>query len=64
MGIAVVGETPSLPKEFTGETHKVLECTQAYLPGNKHQKGPIYLWVAGNVSERELSAKQVASFPL
>ena len=37
------GETPILTGECDGETHRVLECTQNYLPGNQHQKGPICL---------------------
>ena len=58
MGVVVaVGETPSLTGEFVGETHMVLECTQTHPPGNEHQKGPICLWVAGDVTEscQELS---------
>ena len=50
--VALVGEIPSLTREFVGETHRVPECTQTYPPGNQHQKGPIYLWVVGEVTER------------
>ena len=64
VGVAVVGETPSLTGEFVGETHEVLECTQTHPPRNKHQKGPICLWVAGEVTESQLRAEQVALFPL
>ena len=46
-GIVAAGETPSLTGEFIGETHGVLECTQAHPLGNQHQKGPIYLWEGG-----------------
>ena len=64
VGIAVVGETPSLTGEFVGETHGVLECTQAHPHRNQHQKGPICLWVAGKVTESWQRAEQVALFPL
>ena len=51
MGVEVAsGETPSLTGEFVGETHRVLECTQAHPPGNQHQKGPLCLWVAEGVT--------------
>ena len=60
MGVAAVGETPSLTGDFTGETHKVLECTQTHPPGNQHQKGPICLWVAEEVTESWLRAEQLA----
>ena len=38
-------------QQFIGETHRILECTQAHPPGNQHQKGPICLWVAGEMTE-------------
>ena len=38
MGVALVGETPSLTGEFVGETHRVLECTQTHPPRNQHLK--------------------------
>ena len=60
----MVGETPSLTGEFVGEAHRALEHTQTHPPRNKHQKGPIHLWVAGEVTESEPKAKQVALFPL
>ena len=64
MGVEVaVGETPSLTKEFIGETHRVLECTQTHLPRNQHQKGPICLWVAGEVTESRMRAKKEEWFP-
>ena len=47
VGIVAAGETPSLTREFIGETHRVLECTQTHTPGNQHQKGPICLCVVG-----------------
>ena len=64
MGVVVVGETPSLTKEFIGEIHRVLECTQNHPPENQHQKGPNSLWVIGEVTESWLRAEQVALFPL
>ena len=40
MGVEVAGrETPSLMKESNGEAHRILEYTQAHLPGNQHWKG-------------------------
>ena len=64
VGVEVGGETPSLTGEFLGETHRVLEYTQAHPPGNQHQKGSIYLWAAGEVTENLLRDEQAASFPL
>ena len=61
---AAVGETPSLTGECIGETHRVLEHTQAHPPVNQHQKGPICLWVAGEVTESWLRAEQAALVPL
>ena len=61
---AAAGETPSLTGEFVGETHRVLERTQAHTPGNQYQKGPICLWVAGEVTESRARAEQAALFPL
>ena len=57
-------EIPSLTGEFVGETHRVLECTQTHQPRNQHQKDPICLWVAEEVTESQLRAKQVSLFPL
>ena len=65
MGVeAAVGETPSLTGEFAGKTLRVLEHTQTHPPGNQHQKGPICLWVAEEVTESWLKAQQAALFPL
>ena len=64
MGVEVVGETPSLTREFIGETHRVLEHTQAHPPKNQHQRGPICLWVVGEVTENRQRAEQAALFPL
>ena len=65
VGIEVVaGETPSLTGQFLGETHRVLDCTQAHPPWNQHQKGPICLRVAGEVTDSQLRAEQAALFPL
>ena len=60
----MAGETSILTGEFVGETHRVLECTQAHLPRNQHQKGPICLWVAEEVNESRPRAEQTALFPL
>ena len=59
MGVgAAAGETPSLTGEFIGETHKDLEGTQPHPPGNRHQKGPIYFWVLGEVTEIQQTVEQ------
>ena len=58
------GETPSLTGEFVGETHSVLEHTQTHPPGNQHQKGPIWLWVAEEVTENRQREEQAALLPL
>ena len=63
MEVGVVGETPSLIGEFMRETHRVLEHTQAHEPRNQHQKGPICLWVAGEVTKSQPPALQAALFP-
>ena len=59
MGIVAVGETLRLTREFIGDTCRVLEHTQTHLPRNQHQKGPICLWVVGEVSESWPRAEQV-----
>ena len=64
VGIAAARETPSLIGEFVGETHGVLECIQNHPPWNQHQKGPICLWVAEEVTESQQRAEQVALFLL
>ena len=64
MGIVVVGGTPSLTGEFIGETHRLLEHTQTHPSGNQYQKGPICLWVVGEVTEIWLRVEQVPLFPL
>ena len=64
MGIAVAKETPSLIGESIEETYRVLECTEAHTLRNQHQKGPICLWVAGEVTESRVRAEQEALFPL
>ena len=64
MGVAVVGETPSLIREFIGETHGVLDYTQTYPPGSQHQKGPICLWVVGEVTESWQGVEEAALFRL
>ena len=62
--VAAVGETPSLTREFIGETHRVLEHTQPHPPRNQHEKGPIFLWVVGEVTESWPRAKKAALFLL
>ena len=66
MGVEAAGETPSLTGEFSGETHRVLECKKKtpHLPRNQHQKGPICLWVAGEVTEIQQRAEQAPLLPL
>ena len=64
MGIEAVGETPDLTREFIEETHRVLECTQTHPPRNQCQKGPICLWVVGEVTENGQRAEQAALLPL
>ena len=51
VGVEGVAKTPSLTGEVVGETHRVLERTQTHPPRNQHQKGPICLWAAGEVTE-------------
>ena len=63
-GGAVAQETPQLTEDFAGETHRVLEHTWTHPPWNQHQKGPICLWVVGEVTENWQSAEQTALFPL
>ena len=61
MGIASVGETPSLTGEILGETHRVFECTQAHPLGKSVPEGPNLLV---EVTESGQRAEQVALFPL
>ena len=49
---------------FVGETHGVLERTQAYPPWSQHQKGPIGMWVVGEVTESQQRAEKAALFHL
>ena len=63
VGVAAAGGTPSLTRELVGETHRVLERTHP-LPGSQHQKGPIWLWAAGQVTESQLRAQQAVLFSL
>ena len=64
MGVEAAGEIPSLTGEFVGQTHRVLEHTQTHPSGKQHQKGPICLWVAEEVTESWQRDKQLALFPL
>ena len=64
VGVEAAGETSSLTGELIGETHRVLEHTQTHPPGNQHQKGPICLWVAAEVTENQQRTEQAALFPL
>ena len=64
MGVgAAAGETPSLTGEVVGETHRGLECAQAHPLGNKHQRGPIRLWVAQRVTEIRQRVQQAPLLP-
>ena len=52
MGVgAAAGETPGLPGEVVGETHRGLERAQAHPLGNQHYRGPVSLWVVVGVTE-------------
>ena len=68
MGVAAVGETPSLAGQSIGGAHRVLERTQAQPPRTQLQgstsKGIIHLRVVGEVTESGARAEQVALFPL
>ena len=64
VGVVVVGETPTLTREFIGETHRVLEHTQTHPPRNQHQKGSICLWTLEKVTESPWRAEQAALLPL
>ena len=65
MGVeAAEGETLSLTGELLGETHRVPERTQTHPLRNQRQKGPLYLWVAGEVTESWQRAEQVPLLPL
>ena len=64
MGVEAVGETPCITGELIGETHRGLECTQTHPPGKQHQKGPICLWVRGEVTEIRQRVEQAALLPL
>ena len=55
---AAAAETPSLTGEFVGETQRGLEHTQTQQLGKQHQKSPIWLWVAGGVTENLQRAEQ------
>ena len=55
LGSEAMGETPSLAREFTRETHRVLECTQTHPQGYQHQKGPNCLCIAGEVTKSRAS---------
>ena len=52
-----------LTGELIGETHRVLEPTQTHPTGNQHLTGPIFLWVAGEMTESGLKTEQAAFFP-
>ena len=65
VGVEVAAEgTPSLTGEFVGETHRGLERAQANPLGNQDQKGPICLWVAGEVTENQQRGEQALLLPL
>ena len=50
-------------QESSLETHRGLERTQAHRPGNQHQKGPLCLWVVGEVTESHQRVQQAPLFP-
>ena len=54
----------SLTGETVGAAHGSLECTQIHPSSNQHQKGPIPLWVAVEVTESGARVEQMALFPL
>ena len=64
--VPVRGNKASKPltEKTDGSCVAVLELTQTHPPGNQHQKGPIYLWVAEKVTESWPRAEQAALFPL
>ena len=58
------GKNPALKSVFliwVRETHRVLDCTQTHPPGNQHQKGPVCLWIAGEVSGSQHGSLSVPS---
>ena len=59
-----MGETSSFTGEYVGEINGVLEHTQAHPLGTLHQKDPIGLWAAEEVTESGARAEQAALFPL
>ena len=59
-----VGRNSHPCQQFVGETHRALEHTQGYPSGNQHQKGPICLWVGGEVTKSQQRAEQAALFPV
>ena len=64
VGVEMAGETLRLTGEFVGEIHMLLEHTQNHPPRNQHQKVPICLWEAGEVTESGARVEQMALFPL
>ena len=60
----MAGETPSFTGQFVGETHRVLGHTQTHPPRNQHQKGPICLWAAEDITEIPPRVEEAALFPL
>ena len=62
MGVARVGETPSLIGESIGGAHGALEHTQAHPPGNQYQHSALKGTIEG--AESGVRAKQAALVPL
>ena len=67
MGIAVVGETPSLSGESIGDAHGILECTQAQPPRNQYLK--VHYPLVGSEGSggkwgESLARSQSALFPI
>ena len=60
---AVVGETPSFTGEFVGDPQGP-RVYQIHPPRNQHQKGPIWLCIAGEVTENWQRAEQASLFLL
>ena len=48
MAVVAVGETPSLTREFIGETHRILEYTHTH---TYLGISPICLWVVTEVTK-------------
>ena len=63
-GVCGGGNIPSLTRKYFGETHRILECTQAHPPGNQHLKGHNLLVGSERSDWKWVRAKQAALFAL